>query len=52
MLEVLAHRGLNPQTCDVHVGIDGGQGMLKLGVTITDRLEQEESGRSFYSQVI
>ena len=47
----MAHRGLNPQTCDVHCGFDGGQSMLKLAVTITDRLEGEKSGRSHYSDV-
>ena len=47
----MARRGMSPQTCDVHCGFDGGQGMLKLGVTITNRLELEESGRSHYSQV-
>ena len=51
VLSVMAHRGLNPQTCDVHCGFDGGQSMLKLAVTITDRLEGEKSGRSLYSDV-
>ena len=52
VLDVMAHRGLDPHSCDVHCGFDGGQGMLKLAVTVTDRLESEESGRSHYSQVI
>ena len=51
VLSVMAHRGLNPQTCDVHCGFDGGQGMLKLAVTITDRLEGETVGRSHYADV-
>ena len=51
LLDVMAHRGLNPHSCDVHCGFDGGQGMLKLGLTITDRLEMEETGRSRYSHV-
>ena len=50
VLNVMAHRGLDPQSCDVHCGFDGGQGMLKLAVTITDRQESEQSGRSLYSQ--
>ena len=49
--DVLLHRGLNPHSCDVHCGFDGGQGMLKLGVTITDRAGVEECGRSRYSDV-
>ena len=52
VLDVMAHRGLDPHSCDVHCGFDGGQGMLKLAVTVTDRLESKESGRSHYSQVI
>jgi hypothetical protein len=51
VLDVIARRGMNPQTSDVHCGFDGGQEMLKLGVTITDRQELDESGRAFYSQV-
>ena len=44
-------RGLNPNTCDVHIGFDGGQGILKMGVTVTDRMELDKSGRSHYSEV-
>ena len=51
VLEVMAHRGLNPHNCDVHVGFDGGQGMLKLALTVTDRLEVECGGRSRYADV-
>ena len=47
----MAHRGLNPHTCDVHIGLDGGQDILKVGLTVTDRLLVEETGRSRYSQV-
>ena len=42
--DVFSHR-------DVHCGFDGGQGILKLGVTITDRADVEEGGRSHYSDV-
>ena len=42
---------MNPQTSDIHIGIDGGQKMLKLGVTITERMDSEKSGRSHYSDV-
>ena len=50
-MEVMTSRGLNPHTCDVHCGFDGGQGILKLAVTITDRQELDKSGRSHYSEV-
>ena len=51
VLNAMAHRGLNPHTCDVHCGFDGGQAMLKLAVTVTDRAEGEKRGRSHYSDV-
>ena len=51
VLEVLTHRGMDPQISDVHVGIDGGQNMLKLGITITDKQDSTKTGRSLYSQV-
>ena len=33
------------------VGVDGGQGWLKMGLTVTDREEKEQTGRSHYSEV-
>ena len=51
VLDIMAYRGLNPHNCDVHCGFDGGQSMLKLALTVTDRLEGEQSGRSSYSDV-
>ena len=50
-MDVLSHRQMDPQASDVHVGIDGGQKMLKLGVTITDKLDVGEAGRSHYVHV-
>ena len=50
-MDVMEHRGLNPHNCDVHCGFDGGQGILKLAITITDRLEGGSRGRSHYSDV-
>ena len=35
---------MDPQYSDVHVGIDGGQNMLKLGVTITNKEDSDETG--------
>ena len=52
VLKVLTERGMDPGTADVHVGIDGGQNMLKVGITITERNDKEELGRATYSQVI
>ena len=51
VLNVMTHRGLNPHTFDVHCGFDGGQSMLKLALTVTDRLEGEKRGRALYSEV-
>ena len=47
----MTHRGLNPHTYGVHIGFDVGFGNLKMGVTVTDRMEQEKSGYSHYSEV-
>ena len=49
--DMIEHRELDPTTCDVHVGIDGGQGSLKVGATVTDRADSEKSGRTRYSYV-
>ena len=48
---VMRDRGLNPHECDVHVGFDGGQDMLKIGFTITpkDIKNENSKGRSSYS---
>lgn len=49
---VIRERGLDPHDCDVHVGFDGGQGLLKIGFTVTERSEElSPLGRSKYSQV-
>ena len=49
---VLYERGLDPHTCDVHVGFDGGQGILKIRFTVTERTVEVTSGeRSKYSEV-
>ena len=53
VLKVLSERGMDPHSSDVHVGIDGGQGILKLAITATDRKDAIKSsgGRSHYSEV-
>ena len=49
---VIRERGLDPHDCDVHVGFYGGQGLLKIGFTVTERSEElSPLGRSKYSQV-
>lgn len=47
----LLHRGDNPHECDLQCGFDGGQGLLKIGYTITKRTTQSTTGRSSYSDV-
>ena len=47
----LLYRGDNPHECDVHCGFDGGQGLLKIGYTITKRTTEANTGRSSYSDV-
>ena len=49
-MDILSHRGLDPHNSDVHCGIDGGQGSLKVGITITER-NRSNSGRAHYSDV-
>ena len=47
----VSDRSLSPATTDVHIGIDGGQGWLKLGLILTDRNKVVQSGRAKYSEV-
>ena len=52
VVEAMTYRGLSPSSCDIHCGFDGGQGVLKLALTITDRLDDvPTTGRSCYSDV-
>ena len=48
---LVQERNLSLDTTDVHVGIDGGQGWLKMGLVITDRSKEIHSGRAHYSEV-
>ena len=48
----MAHRGLSPNDVDAHVGIDGGQGWLKIGLTLTKRCEINNNKRAKYEEVI
>ena len=42
--QVFRERGLDPFECDVHCGFDGGQGLLKIALTVTQRLTEEQIG--------
>ena len=47
---LIAKRGMDPTNSDIHIGIDGGQGSLKVGVTITERDDEVQNTRSKYYQ--
>ena len=47
--ELIQRRELDVNTSDVHIGIDGGQGSIKVGLTITDRATSESCGLAAYS---
>ena len=50
---VLEERGVQPADADVHCGFDGGQGILKIAITATQKKEVvTKKGRSTYDQVI
>ena len=49
--ELIERRQLDVNSSDVHIGIDGGQGSIKVGLTITDRTTSETCGRAAYSEV-
>ena len=44
-------RDLDPDKADVHIGIDGGQGSVKVGITVTTREDSQMQGRAKYSYV-
>ena len=50
--DVCLERGLNADDVDVHLGFDGGQGSLKLVLSLTEKEANLSSGRSKYSQVL
>ena len=51
MDDVCAQCGLNSDDVDLHLGFDGGQGSLKLVLSITERNFEASAGRSTYAQV-
>ena len=50
-MTALDHRGLHPDSTDLYVGIDGGQGWLKIGLTQTERKGKQVKGRATYDPV-
>ena len=48
---LLQCREIFPKKADIHVGIDGGQGSVKVGITITTREDSQIQGRAKYSYV-
>ena len=44
-------RQIDPEKSDIHIGIDGGQGSVKVGITITNRELAKPSGRLKYAYV-
>ena len=47
----MVSRNMDPDKCDLHLGFDGGQGSLKLVLSITERKVEENHGRAKYSEV-
>ena len=45
-------RQLAGESTDVHMGVDGGQGLVKVGLILTDRNKEEKVGRATYAEVI
>ena len=49
---VLQERGLCPNNAHVHCGFDGGQGIVKIACSVTEKGEGKKSkGRAKYSEV-
>ena len=49
--DMIESREVDSMKSDVHIGIAGGQGSPKIGLTITDRDEKAVEGRAKYSDV-
>ena len=51
-MTVLAERGVQPDSAHVHCGFDGGQGILKVAISVTERGQDDQNqGRSKYIEV-
>ena len=42
IVKTIEDRDLDPETLDIHMGFDGGQGFLKIGFTVTERPDSED----------
>lgn len=49
--KVIEERGLSVHSTDLHIGMDLGQGSLKLALILTDRSKEDKTGRAHYSDV-
>ena len=50
VIRLLEHRGLDESTADIKLGLDGGQGSLKVTLSIMDKDERMKSGRQTYAE--
>ena len=42
IVKTIEDRDLDPETSDIHLGFDGGQGFLKIGFIVTERPDSED----------
>ena len=50
---VLTERGVLPTDAHIHCGFDGGQGVIKIAISITDQSQSDQNkGRAKYSEVL
>ena len=52
VVEVLLERGLKPEDVNILIGIDDGQGILKVSIVMIDKNIDNREGRSHYSEGI
>ena len=50
VIRLLQHRGLDQSTADIKLGLDGGQGSLKVTLSIMDKDERIKTGRQTYAE--
>ena len=50
VIRLLQHRGLDQSTADIKLGLDGGQGSLKVTLSIMDKDERIKTGRKTYTE--
>ena len=50
VFRLLEHRGLDEDTADIKIGLDGGGGSLKFTISIMDKEERIKTGRQTYAE--